>query len=136
MSARLNNQHDLLAAENAAHRVHATRDGLSKSDKVGLDVGPFRAKHASSSSNTSLNLVANEQNIVLGAESLDLGEVIIVGDNNTSLTLNRLADESSGLLAVGLENLFEIGNVVVSDGLSGGGVDGTDVGNIRAVVLS
>ncbi|KAI6751061.1 hypothetical protein HG530_013975 [Fusarium avenaceum] len=98
VSTRLDDHHDLLAAEDAAHGVHTARDGLSKSDKVGLDVGPLGAEHASSSADASLDLVADEQNVVLGAESLNLGEIILVGDNDTGLTLNGLADESGSLL--------------------------------------
>lgn len=134
VGAGLDDQHDLLAAEDAAHGVETARDGLAEGDEVGLDVGPLGAEHTASSADTGLDLVADEEDVVLGAESLDLLEVTLIGDDDTGLTLDGLADEGSGLLAVGLKNLLKIGNVVVSDGLAGGGVESANVGDIGTVV--
>lgn len=136
MGAGLDNEHDLLAAENTAHGVETTGDGLAEGDHVGLDVGPLGAEHATSSADTSLDLVADEEDVVLLAKLLDIGEVVLIGDNDTGLTLDGLADEGSGLLAVLLENLPQVLNVVVSNMLSGGRVDRADVGDIRSVVVS
>lgn len=135
VGAGLNNTHNLLAGKNGTDRVHAARNGLAKSDHVGLDARPLGAEHAAGTANTGLNLVGNENDVVLLAESLNLGEVVVIGDHDTSLTLNGLNDEGGSLLAVGLEDLFNIGDVIVSDGLAGGRRGGTNVGDVGAIVV-
>lgn len=135
VSSGLNNQHNLLAAEDGTDGVHASGDGLAESDNVGLDAGPLGAEKSAGTANAGLNLVADEEDVVLLAESVDLGQVVFVGDNNTSLTLNGLNDESGGVLAMGLQNLLQVGHVVVTDRLAGGGRGGANVGDIGAVVV-
>lgn len=133
--ARLDDHHDLLAAKDCADRVHATGNGLAEGDHVGLDAGPFGAQHLTGAANTSLDFVGNEQHIVLGAERLHLGQIVLVGNHDTSLALDGLDDESGSVLAVGIEYLFDIGDIVVSNGLAGGGRRSANVGNIRTVVV-
>ena len=135
VGAGLDNAHNLLAGENGADGVHAARNGLAKSDHVGLDARPLGAEHAAGAANASLNLVGNENDVVLLAESLNLGEVVVIGDHDTSLTLNGLNDDGGSLLAVGLEDLFNVGDVVVSDGLASGRRGGTNVGDVGAIVV-
>lgn len=132
----LDNAKDVLVGENGRDGVHTTGDGLSEGDHVGLDASPVRGKHLTSSADTGLDLISNEENVVLLAKSVGLGEVVLIGDNDTSLTLDGLDEESSGLLAVGLEDLLKVSNVVVSDGLAGGGRSGANVGDVRSVVVA
>lgn len=60
VGARLNNQHGILAAKNTSDWIQTSRDSLADSDDIGLDVGPLGTKHASSSADASLDLVANK----------------------------------------------------------------------------
>lgn len=119
VSAGLNNKHDFLAAHDSTDGVHAARDGLAQSYHVRFDASPLGAEHATSSANAGLDLVTDEQDVVLLAEIVDLLQVVLIGDHDTSLTLNRLDQEGSGILAMSLENLLEVSNVVESDGLAG-----------------
>lgn len=127
VGARLNNQHDLLAAKNTANGIQTSRDSLAESDDIGLDVGPLGTTHASSSADASLDLVTNKLYLMLLAEGLDLGKVVLIGYDNSSLALDGLANKGSGLLAVSLQHLLKIGDVVVSDGLVSRGANGTKV---------
>lgn len=106
MRTRLNDHHDILAAKHGTDGVHAARDGLAKRDHIRLDAGPLGAQHAAGAANTSLDLIADEENVVLLAEGLDLGEVVLIGDHNTGLALNGFDNESGGVLAVGLEDFL------------------------------
>lgn len=135
MSTGLDDQHDLLAAQDSADGVHAAGDGLSKSNHVRLNACPLRAEHAAGSANTGLDLVTDEEDVVLLADGVDLCEVVIVGNNNTSLALDGLYDEGGGILAMGLQNLLQVGHVVVADGLASGRRGGANVGDIRAIVV-
>lgn len=135
MGAGLNDAHNLLAAEDGGDGVHAARDGLAEGDHVGLDASPLGAEHLAGAANASLDLVGNEDDVVLLAEGLDLGEVVFSGDHDTSLTLDGLDDDGGRVLAVGLEDLFNVADIVVSDGLAGGGRGGANVGDVGAIVV-
>lgn len=63
----------------------------------------------------SLDLVADEQNVVLLAELLDLLQVPIVRNEDPGLTLNGLDEERSCLSPHLVEHGGEGGNVVVRD---------------------
>lgn len=135
MSARLNDQHDLLAAENGADGVHASGDGLAESDNVGLDAGPLGAEQTAGSADAGLDLITDEEDVVLLAKSVHLGQVVVVGNDNTGLALDGLNDEGGGVLSMGLQDLFQVGHIVVTDRLAGGGRGGANVGDVRAVVV-
>lgn len=63
----------------------------------------------------SLDLVADEQNVVLLAELLDLLQVPIIRYEDPGLTLNGLDEECSRLSPHLVEHGGEGGNVVVGD---------------------
>lgn len=136
VSAGLDGEHDFLATQHARNRVHTTRDGLAEQDKVGLDSAPLVAQQLTCASNTSLDLVTDQQHIVLIAECPGLLQVVWVGDNDASLTLDRLDEESSEVGAGRLERLAESCLVIVGDGLLGSWDRASDTGKIRAVVLA
>ena len=91
----LDGEHDILAAQNAGHRVHAARDSLAQQDQVGLDSAPFMAEELSRAGDARLDLVADQQGVVLVAQRSGFAQVVIVWDDNARLALNRLDKESS-----------------------------------------
>src|SRR5690242_2306960 len=125
--ARFDCEHDLPGAQHCRHGVHATRDGLAEQNEVWLDAAPLMAEHLTGPCNTSLDLVANEENVVLVAEGADLSQVAVVRYDNASLTLDGLNKERSSVLAVLLEDLTNIVYIVITDGLASRGVDTADV---------
>lgn len=136
MGSWLNSHHDILGAKDTGDWVHATGNGLSESDKVWLNARPLRAEHLSCASNTGLDLVADEENVVLLAECLHVTKVAVIWDNDTGLALNWFNDNSSSLLAELLKELLDIGNIVVADGLSGGWVEGANAWDVWTIVVS
>lgn len=63
-------------------------------------------------------------------------QVILVGDDNTGLTLDGLDQEGSQIRASGLKCLTKGGLVIVGDGLLGAGDGASDTGEVRAIVLA
>lgn len=135
VSTRLNDHHDLLAAEHSTDRVHATGDGLAKGDHVRLDASPLGAKHTTSTADTSLDLVTDQENVVLLAKLLNTCEVVLLGNDDTGLALDGLNDESGCVAAMCLEDSLEILHVVVADSLATHGARSADVGNVWSVVV-
>lgn len=128
-------EHDVLAAQYARDRVHATGDGLAKQDKVGLNSAPLVAQQLTRAGNASLDLVANQKHIVLIAEGARLLQIVRVGDDDTGLTLDGLNEEGSKVGASGLEGLAQGDLIVVRDGLFSSWNCASDTGQIRTVVL-
>lgn len=107
MGTGLHREHDVLLAEHTGHGVHSSRDGLSEQDQVGLDAAPLVAQKLASTGNAGLDLVADEQDVVLVAQSAGFLEVLYIWYNDTSLTLNRLDQEGSQVGAGLLKGLSE-----------------------------
>lgn len=105
MGTGLDREHDVLATQHARNWVHTTRDGLAEQDQVGLDSAPLVAQQLARAGDTSLDLVADQQHIVLVAECAGLLQVVWVGDNDACLTLDRLDEESSEIGTSRLEGL-------------------------------
>lgn len=105
MGTGLDREHDVLATQHARNRVHTTRDSLAEQDQVGLDSAPLVAQQLARAGDTSLDLVADQQHIVLVAECAGLLQVVWVGDNDACLTLDRLDEESSEIGTSRLEGL-------------------------------
>lgn len=116
--------------------IHATRDGLSKGHKIRLDASPLVAEHFTSTTNSSLDLVTDKQHVMLLAQCRDLAQVVFVGYNYACLALDGFNNESSSLLAMGLKDSLKVGYVVVTDRLATSGTSGTNVWDVRAVVIS
>lgn len=135
MGAGLNGKHDVLTAEDTRDRVHTTRDGLTEEDEVGLDSAPLVTEQLAGAGNTSLDLIADQQDIVLVAEGAGLLEVVGIGDDNTGFTLNGLDEESSQVGTGGGEGLAESFLVIVSNWLLGAGDSATDAREVRAIVF-
>jgi hypothetical protein len=64
----------------------------------------------------SLNLIADEQDIVLRAQLADLAKVSRGRENNSRLSLNRLEKDRSDVLAMQLERSSDVVNLTISDG--------------------
>lgn len=107
MLAGEDGEEDVLAREDGRDRVDAARKRLAEEDHVGLDVGvvleaeelarareTLRAREGASASGTeewvrasathSLDLVADEEDVVLAAERLDLLEVVLVRNDDAA----------------------------------------------------
>lgn len=128
MGARLNSEHDILAAEHTRNRVHTTRNSLAQQDEVGLDSTPLVAEQLAGTGDTSLDLIADQQDIVLVAEGAGFLEVAWIGDDNTGLALDRLDQEGGKVRTGGLEGFAKSGLVIVCDGLLGAGDGAADTG--------
>lgn len=127
----LDDEHHLVVGEDSRDRVDTSGEGLAKQKDIGLDVVVVNAEHLSGTGKTGLDLVGDQEDVVLLAELGDLLEVAIVGDHDTSLTLNGLDQEGADVLAVVLEDVLEVLDVVVADGAAGLGADGANVGEVR-----
>lgn len=126
MFSRLDTEHDVLVGEDCADGVDTARQGLAEGDDVGLDAVPLRAEHLPGSSETGLDLVNDEENVVLFAQFGAAGEVSVVRDKDTGFALNWLDDEAGDFVSVRFQCCFEVLGVVVPDGA--GGSDGTQAG--------
>lgn len=73
---------------------------------------------------------------MLVTECPGLLQVVWVGDNNASLTLDGLDEESSEVGAGRLERLAESCLVIVGDRLLGSWDRASDTGKIRTVILA
>lgn len=63
-------------------------------------------------------------------------QVILVGDDNSSLTLNGLDQEGGQVRASRLKGLAQSGLVIVGDGLLGAGDGASDTGEVGPVILA
>lgn len=136
MGAGLDREHDVLASQHTGHRVHTTRDGLSKQNKIGFDSAPLVAQQLASARNAGLDFVADQQHVVLVAERTGLLQIGWVWDNDSCLALDRLYEESSQIRAGGLERLAESSLIIVGNGLLGSWNRASDTGQIRTIVLA
>jgi hypothetical protein len=94
------------------------------------------AEQLSSTRDTSLNLITDQQHIVLVAQSSGLLEVIVVWDNNSRLALDGLNQECSQVRARLLKRLAQSSLVIILDWLVGSWNCAANVGDERAIVLS
>jgi hypothetical protein len=94
------------------------------------------AEQLSCTRDTSLDLVADQQHIVLVAQSSGLLEVIVVWDNNSCLALDRLDQERSQVGACLFKRLAQSSLVIILDRLVGSWNCAANVGDKRAIVLS
>lgn len=137
VGAGLDGQHDVAGAEDAGDGVHAAGEGLAEEDEVGLDAGGVLvAEELAGAGDAGLDLVADEQDVVFGAQGARVGEVAGGGDDDAGFALDRLDEEGGGAGAVGVEGGGEGGDVVVWEPAFGGGAGGTDVGKVGAVVVA
>lgn len=136
MGAGLDREHDVLAAEHARDGVHTTRDGLAQKDQIGFDSAPLVAQQLTCAGDTGLDLVADQKHIVLVTQGAGFLQVILVGDDNTGLTLNGLDEEGGQIRGSRLEGLAQGGLVIVSDGFLGAGDGASDTREVGPVVLA
>ena len=90
---RLDGEHHIPCSQARRTRGTCPGDGLAQQHHVRLDAAPLVAEQLPSTGNTILNLIADQQNVVLVAQGSGLLQVILVGDNNSSLALNGLHQE-------------------------------------------
>ena len=83
---------------------------------------------------TSLDLVADQEDVVLGTQLSHPPEISVVRHDNARLALDGLDKEGGNLAAVRLEGLLEVLGMVEAQQLAGGGRHGADAGNVGAVV--
>lgn len=136
MGTGLDREHDVLAAEHTRDGVHTTGDGLAQQDQIGLDSAPLVTQQLTRAGDTGLDLVADQEYIVLVAQSASLLQVILVRNDNTSLALNRLNQEGGQVGAGRLKGLAQSSLVIVGDGLLGAGDGAPDTGEVGPVVLT
>lgn len=128
----LDDEHNVVVGEDGRDGVDTSREGLAEQKDVGLNVVVVNAEHLAGTGKTGLDLVRDQEDVVLLAELGDLLEVAGVGDHDTGLTLDGLDQESGDVLAVVLEDVLEVLDVVVANGAASLGADGADVGEVRA----
>ncbi|KAI3475961.1 hypothetical protein L1887_62519 [Cichorium endivia] len=113
--ARLDAQHHLAISQNGRDRVDAARERLAERDNVRAHAVVLVAEHLARPAEPGLDLVADEEHVVLAAQLLDALEVSIAGHDNARLALDRLHEERGDLVAVLVEDLFEVVCIVVAD---------------------
>lgn len=128
----LDAKHDLVVGEDSRDRVDTAGQGLAEKENIGLDIIVVDAEQLASAGKTGLDLVGDHEDVVLLAELRDLLEVSLIGNHDTGLTLDGLDQEGGNVLAVVLEDVLEILDVVVADGAAGLGVDRTNVREVGA----
>lgn len=128
----LDAEHDVVVGKDGRDGVNTTGQGLTEKENIGLDIVVVNAEQLACAGKTGLDLVGDHEDVVLLAELRDLLEVSLVGNHDTSFTLDGLDQEGGDVLAVVLEDVLEVLDVVVADGAAGLGVDGTDVGEVGA----
>lgn len=136
MSTRLNGEHDILATKDTGHGVHATGDGLAEQHQIGFDSTPLVAEELSCAGDTSLDLVADQQSVVLVTQRSSLLQVVLVGDDDARFALDRLDQEGSHVGAGLLKSFPQSGLVVIRDWLVGAWDGATNARQIRAIVLT
>lgn len=105
MRTRCNSLKNFLASQNGTHWIESSRKSLTKADHVCLDSIMLLTKHFSSSSTSSLNFINHQQNIVFITKFSHFRKIIIIRNNDSSLTLNGLYHVSSHMRIL-LEILF------------------------------
>lgn len=134
--ARLDAKHHIIVSKDSTDRVDTSRQSLSEQNDIRLDIVVINTEHLSGTGKASLDLIGNHKDIVLGAQLPDLGEVAIIRHDNTSLTLDGFDKEGSDILAVVLENVFQVLNVVVADEAASLGAGRANVGEIWAEFMA
>ncbi|SKT92264.1 Uncharacterised protein [Mycobacteroides abscessus subsp. abscessus] len=76
---------------------HATTECLAQQIDVGNNVPVVAGKHSSGAGETRLDFVGDEQNIVLGAQCADGGQVVVRRDDDAGLALNGLQQDGDGV---------------------------------------
>ena len=155
MGSRLDTEHDVFVRENSGDGIDTAGDGFAQEHDIRPDPGVLDTEKLASSCDTcaegkrtamarcrrflrhtSLDLVADQKHVVLGAKFPDLLQVFIVRDNDTGFSLNRLHQEGSNLVAVRLESDLKVFGVVVPDWPPSEGAHWADAGKIRSVVVA
>lgn len=136
MGTGLNGKHNILAAQHAGDRVHAAGDCLAQQNHVGLNAAPLVAEQLARPRDTSLDLVADQQDVVLVAQLSGQLQIIVVRNNNSGFTLNRLEEEGSESGTDLLKGLAQSILVIVRNGLVRAGNRAPDAGDVRPVVLA
>mmetsp|Transcript_243 Transcript_243/g.711 ORF Transcript_243/g.711 Transcript_243/m.711 type:complete len:286 (-) Transcript_243:171-1028(-) len=109
----MNTGHYLTISKSATHRVGTTRESLSEESNIGTSTVPLLGENAASTAEASLNLIGDQKDVVLLAESMTLGEVVLLRYDHTTLTLDRLNDETRDVLVMLFEDALQSLNVVV-----------------------
>ena len=76
--------------------VHAATQCLAQNEQIGCDVVVLIAKHATSSGQTALDLIHDEQDIVFAAKCFSFLQKALWRHPNARLALNRFNDEGGG----------------------------------------
>ena len=89
MLAGLNGQHDLVVGQDCRDGKDAARKGLADGYNVGTDALMVAGEHTSGTSDTGLDLVRDEQDVVLLAEVVALFQIAVVWHVDSGLALDR-----------------------------------------------
>jgi hypothetical protein len=108
----------------------------------------FDAEHFACSRDAGLDFIGDEEDVVFCAERTDFGEVIVIWDDNSSmsiqcsiegvpsLALDWFNDETCDAGAMSFKGFFEVFNVIISNDLSGRGIGCTDKREIRTILIA
>lgn len=111
---RLDLVHDFFVGKDNGNGVNTAGSGLSEEKHVGLDVFPLASVELTGSAETSLNFIADKQNIILGTKFSDLLQVAFLREDDTSLTLNGF-NHKGGDVGVLLEFSFQSLDIIEGD---------------------
>jgi hypothetical protein len=106
--------HDIVVSDDSTNWGDTAGNRLGKHENIRLSTIMLVPHELSCSPKASLDFVGNAEDIVFLAESLHLGQVSLVRNDNTTFSLNWL-EVYSNTVIVGLEHFFEVLDVIVVD---------------------
>ncbi|CAB4575260.1 unannotated protein [freshwater metagenome] len=103
--------HDLGTSGDSCDR-HAAADSLGAGDEVGLNPEVFARKICAGAGHATLHLIGDIHNAIRPTPIDEGVEVALGGNNEPTLTLNRLDKEAGDLAST--DSLFQVGNGALS----------------------
>mmetsp|Transcript_21210 Transcript_21210/g.35104 ORF Transcript_21210/g.35104 Transcript_21210/m.35104 type:complete len:335 (+) Transcript_21210:255-1259(+) len=117
MFTRVEGQHDFVTGQDGRDGQDTAREGLPQDNNIWFAVIVMDGQLVSSSTQTSLHFISNQQNIVLGTQCLGLGQVPIIGHYDTSFSLNGFHHESGNISTILLQFHLQGSQIIVRHGI-------------------
>lgn len=112
--------HDFVVGHHGGDRDDAAAERLGEAGDVGADAFVLLSEQLARAPHAGLDFVADQQNVVLGAEPAGFFEVAFGRDDDAGLALDGLDEEAAHELAELFENVAELDLVAELDDLEAG----------------